>query len=151
MPTLPSATNPIQPTSPLARLYLCACADTSTPGMEQRIRAVIALMEGQLHRDLTLEEMARHVNLSPSYLRHLFKEETGTSPARFLKALRLEKAKALIEGTFLSLKQIMDKVGIKDRRHFAKDFKKAYGLAPAIYRKRYREAELTNGAADDDA
>lgn len=106
-------------------------------------------MEGHLHRDLTLEEMARHVNLSPSHLRHLFKEETGTSPARFLKTLRLERAKGLIEGTFLNMKQIMDRVGIKDRRHFAKDFKKAYGLAPAEYRKRCRETELTDGAAND--
>lgn len=102
-------------------------------------------MEGQLHRDLTLEELARHVNLSPSRLRHLFKEETGTSPSRFLKTLRLEKAKALIEGTFQSLKQIMDKVGIKDRRHFAEDFKKAYGLAPARYREQHRKAEFTDG------
>lgn len=102
-------------------------------------------MEGQLHRDLTLEELARHVNLSPSRLRHLFKEETGTSPARFLKTLRLEKAKALIEGTFLSLKQIMVKVGIRDRRHFAEDFKKAYGSAPAGYREQHRKAELIDG------
>lgn len=102
-------------------------------------------MEGQLHRDLTLEELARHVNLSPSRFRHLFKEETGTSPARFLKTLRLEKAKALIEDTFLSLKQIMGKIGVMDRKHFAEDFKKAYGLAPAEYRKQHRKTELTDG------
>ena len=119
--------------------------------MEQRIRAVIALLEEQLHRDLTLEEMARHVNLSPSRLRHLFKEETGMSPARFLKTLRLKRAKGLIEGTFLNLKQIMDRVGIKDRRHFAKDFKKAYGLGPAEYRARCRAADMSTEGAGGDA
>lgn len=108
-------------------------------------------MEEQLHRDLTLEEMARHVNLSPSHLRHLFKEETGTSPARFLKTLRLERAKGLIEGTFLNMKQIMDRVGIKDRRHFAKDFKKTYGLGPVEYRARCRETDISTEGAGGDA
>lgn len=102
--------------------------------MDQRIRIIIHLMEKNLHRELSLEEMAQSVNLSSSRLRHLFKTEVGISPAQYLKTLRMQKAKDLIETTFLNMKQIMNRIGVGDKRHFAKDFKKIYGLTPAQYR-----------------
>jgi transcriptional regulator GlxA family with amidase domain len=106
--------------------------------MEQRILAVVAFMERHLHRDLTLEEMAQHVNLSPSRLRHLFKVETSTSPVQYLKLLRMRKARELAETTFLSIKEIRNRVGIRDKHHFAEEFKKAYGVTPTRYREERR-------------
>lgn len=102
--------------------------------MDQRVQIVCTLMNEQLHRDLSLEEMARSVNLSSSYFRHLFKAETGISPAHYLKSLRIQRAKELIETTFLSMKEIMSRIGVRDKRHFTEDFRKAYGLTPAQYR-----------------
>lgn len=102
--------------------------------MDQRIQIVISLMEEHLHHDLSLQMMAQSVNLSSSRFRHLFKAETGTSPAHYLKLLRMQRAKGLIETAFLSMKEIMSRIGVGDKRHFAKDFKKVYGLTPARYR-----------------
>jgi AraC family transcriptional regulator, arabinose operon regulatory protein len=99
--------------------------------MDQRIQIILMLMSDELRRAWTPTELAAVVNLSPSRLQHLFKQETGTTPARYLRALRLERAKALLETSLLSVKQIMHNVGIKDRSHFEREFKRAYGLTPA--------------------
>lgn len=108
--------------------------------MDQRIRATIALMETHLQRELSLEELAESVNLSASRLRHLFKAETGVAPAQYLKVIRLRRAQELITTTYMSMKQVMTKVGVHDTGHFAKDFKRFYGLTPCEYRERHRDA-----------
>jgi transcriptional regulator GlxA family with amidase domain len=91
-----------------------------------------------LSRPLVIEEVARAVNLSTPHLRYLFRAETGTTPAQYLKSLRMKKAKELLETTFLSVKQVMFQVGIDDKSHFARVFRRAYGLSPAEYRRKAR-------------
>jgi AraC family transcriptional regulator, arabinose operon regulatory protein len=108
--------------------------------MDQRVQMVITLMENNLSRDVSFEEIAQNMNLSASRLRHLFKSETGKATAQYFKVLRMKRAKELIETTFLSMKQIMRHVGVKDKSHFARDFKKIYGLTPAQYR--YKSAKI---------
>ena len=98
--------------------------------VDQRIRMTITLMQGRPREELTVNELARLVNLSPSRFHHLFKAETGLSPAHYLWAVRMELAKKLLETSFLGVKQIMNTVGVKDRSHFARDFKAVYGLTP---------------------
>lgn len=110
--------------------------------MDQRVQIVLDLMEENLQRELSLEELARIVNLSASRLRHLFRAETGMSPTQYLKSVRIQKAKEMLETTFMSVKQIMSLVGAGDRNHFAHNFKKAYGSSPTEYRKLNFNAKL---------
>ncbi|HXQ38124.1 MAG TPA: AraC family transcriptional regulator [Anaerolineales bacterium] len=107
--------------------------------MDSRVEQVINLLSEDLSRDLNLTALAASVNLSPSRLRHLFKDETGLTPARYLKHLRLERARELLEGSFMRLKEVMPLVGINDESHFVRDFKKAHGLPPRQYRQQTRE------------
>lgn len=109
--------------------------------MEPRIHRAIRLMTVDLRREMSLDELARSLNLSASRLRHLFKDETGLSPVQYLKAQRMERAKELLETTFLSVKEVMLQVGVKDKSHFIRGFKKVYGLSPSQYRTRYLMAK----------
>lgn len=104
--------------------------------MEHRVEEVIRLMKEDLSRRLTSDELARAVNLSPVHLRYLFRTETGRTFAQYLKSLRMEEARRLLENTFLNTKEIMHRIGMRDESHFARDFKKAHGLTPAQYRER---------------
>ena len=99
--------------------------------MDHRVREVIRFMNDNLHRRLSVHDLSGSVCLSPSHLGQLFKEQTGTSVARYLRELRLLRAKELLETTFLSVKQIAANVGIGSVSHFATDFKKAYGSKPS--------------------
>jgi transcriptional regulator GlxA family with amidase domain len=102
--------------------------------MDQRVQRVIALMEENYRRGLSLNKLAQSVNLSIWHLGHLFKTETGLPPAQYLKAVRLWRARQLLATTSLSIKEVMSKVGLRDQSHFAKDFKRKFGLTPSGYR-----------------
>lgn len=102
--------------------------------MDHRIKSVISLMKDDLRRDLPLGKMAQAVNLSISRLQHLFKLETGMTPAQYRRLLRIEKARDLLETSLLSVKEIRTSVGIYERSHFEREFKKIYGSTPAEYR-----------------
>ena len=102
--------------------------------MDRRVQAAIELMKADLRRELSPEDLARSTNLSRSRFQHLFKAETGVSPASYLRLLRLERARLLLETSFLTIKQIMLLVGVTDKSHFERRFKKAYGVTPTEYR-----------------
>lgn len=104
--------------------------------MDHRISAVIALMENHLHQTPSLREMARSVQLSPSRLRHIFKAETALTPAQYLKSLRMREAKKIMGTASFSVKEVMIRVGLSDKSHFERDFKKVFGLTPAQYKAR---------------
>jgi len=59
------------------------------------------------------------------------------APLQYLRAMKMEQAKRLLESTFLSVKQIMTAVGVRDASHFVKDFRMRYGSPPARFRRRF--------------
>lgn len=102
--------------------------------MDQRIVAVISVMRSRIGQNLTLQELASSVYISPGHLSHLFKDEVGMPPAHYLKSLKMNEAKRLLQCPSTSVKQVVLKLGIKDKSHFERDFKKTFGLTPAQYR-----------------
>lgn len=102
--------------------------------MAERVKRLIELMQDDPSRNFTLGEMAASVNLTPPYLCYLFKSITGTPPAKYLKALRMQHAATLLTTTFLSVKEIVRCVGCTDDSHFVRDFKRLYGMTPSAYR-----------------
>jgi len=106
------------------------------PTMDPRITYVASFIRNNYHRRLTLTEMADTVNLSRWRLCHLFKESMGTSPERYLTKVRLEKARQLLETEFLTVKEVMNRVGMSDASYFARSFKSAYGVTPGKIQRR---------------
>ena len=102
--------------------------------MDPRVQQAIDLLSEDLSRPFDACALAASVNLSPSRFRHLFKSEIGLTPAQYLKRLRIEGARKLLEGSFLRLKEVMPRVGVSDESHFIRDFKKTHGLPPIKYR-----------------
>ena len=102
--------------------------------MDRRIEFVISLLENDTSRAWDTHTLATLVNLSTSRFRHLFKQETGTSPRQYLRELRLRKAEVLLATTFLSIKEIAEAVGLAPLNHFMRRFKKRHGVTPGAYR-----------------
>jgi transcriptional regulator GlxA family with amidase domain len=102
--------------------------------MAERVKRVIERMQGDPSRNFSLGEMAESVNLSPPYFCYLFKTITGVPPAKYLKTLRMQEAATLLTTTFLSVKEIVSRVGCSDESHFVRDFKRIYGVTPTEYR-----------------
>lgn len=105
--------------------------------MEYRVFRLKEQILVNLKSDWTVDKMAEETNVSKEHFHKLFKKETGKSPIYFIRCLRLEKAKELLETTNLRVKEIICEVGIRDQTHFVRDFKKAYGFKPNEYRQKY--------------
>src|SRR6185369_14803002 len=105
-------------------------------------------MREDVRGELSLSEFAQSVNLSVCRLCHIFKSDVGMPPMRYLRLLRMERAKDLLESSFLSVKEIGYRVGLNDESHFVRDFKASYGLSPVCYRTQFRantRADSGNG------
>jgi len=103
--------------------------------MDRRIELVISKMETETASPWDAASLAALVNLSPSRFRHLFKQETGTGPAQYLKNFRLRKAEVMLRSTFLTVKQVLKQVGLGSNTHFVSDFRKLHGMTPTAYRR----------------
>lgn len=98
---------------------------------------VADFMDANLHRKLSLDELARSVGISASHLWRLFKIEAGMPPGQYLQKLRMQKASRLLTTTPMSVKRISIEVGYSDKSLFGRHFRKAHGLTPSEYRARY--------------
>jgi transcriptional regulator GlxA family with amidase domain len=106
--------------------------------LDKRVEKIIEMMREDVRGELSLGEFAQSVNLSVWRLCHIFKSDVGMPPIRYLRLLRMERAKDLLESSFLSVKEIAYQVGVNDESHFVRDFKSTYGFSPALYRSRYK-------------
>ncbi|AET67192.1 response regulator containing CheY-like receiver domain and AraC-type DNA-binding domain [Desulfosporosinus orientis DSM 765] len=87
-------------------------------------------------QQLTLEEVARQVHLSPAYFSCLFSKEQKQTFSNFLITTRLEKAKELLQqNPFVSISEISQQIGYKDANYFSRVFKEMTGIPPGLYRK----------------
>lgn len=113
--------------------------------MDKRVEKIIEMMRDDVRGELSLAEFAQSVNLSIWRLCHIFKSDVGMPPIKYLRLLRMERAKGLLESSFLSVKEIAFQVGLNDESHFVRDFKSTYGYSPAIYRSRFKHNGNGNG------
>jgi len=113
--------------------------------VDKRVEKIIQMMRDDVRGELSLAEFAQSVNLSVWRLCHIFKSDVGMPPIRYLRLLRMERAKGLLESSFLSVKEIAYQVGLNDESHFVRDFKSTYGYTPAIYRTHFKNNGSGNG------
>lgn len=109
--------------------------------MDKRIAFLIEQMSSNLQKKWGVEEMAQIVNLSSPHLLNLFKIHTGNSPIHYLRELRLETAREMLENSFERIKKNRRQVGTPNAVHFSRGFKAKYGVTPSEYRKRVSEVD----------
>ena len=110
-----------------------ACGCTRLP--PHRLRKAIEFIDSNLHTDLSLEDIAQTVAMSPYHFAHLFKQTTGDSPHQYVMLLRLEHAKSLLRCTELPITEVAHRVGYASISHFASVFHRSTGLTPRQYRR----------------
>jgi transcriptional regulator GlxA family with amidase domain len=94
------------------------------------------MMRQSLATRLSIKTVSASVNLSPRRLGQLFKQETGMSPSRYLKTLRMARAEFLLRTSFLTIKEVTFQSGMTDVSHFVRDFKKRHRMTPTEFRRR---------------
>ncbi|HHW66620.1 MAG TPA: response regulator [Epulopiscium sp.] len=90
--------------------------------------------------NISLNEVAAYVNISPSHFSTVFSRETGKSFIRYLTDLRMNKAKELLKCSDLRCSEISMAVGYKDPHYFSYLFKKEQNCTPKQYRNMKKDA-----------
>ena len=85
--------------------------------------------------NISLEEMAKLVDLNPVYLSVLFKRSTGENFNDYLTNIRITKAKSMLKDTNETIAAIAEGVGYANAKYFSQLFSKVVGINPTVYRK----------------
>ena len=103
---------------------------------KEYIAQAIAFIEMSYHLPLREEDIANAVHISSKYLYKLFHKELGQSPTQYLNSFRIQRAKKLLVGENLSIKEVAMAVGIPDPDYFCRVFQKySKGMSPTQYKK----------------
>lgn len=90
-----------------------------------------------LGEQITVEDLARVVNLSPIYCGSLFAKKEGVTIHEYINIMRINKAKDLLVGDPISVSETACAVGFSDLFYFCKVFKRLTGMTPTEYRRSY--------------
>ena len=100
----------------------------------RQLEQVYDYIECNLHRPLTVTELAAVAGVSPTHFTRLFRRQTGEPPYRYVRKRRLDWAERLIVGTQLSLAAIAAAVGFSDQSHLNRVMRAERGLTPGQVR-----------------
>jgi AraC family transcriptional regulator len=103
--------------------------------MQPAVEHAIEAMWDRYEEPLTLSEMAAAASLSRFHFSRVFRSLTGTSPCRFLAAVRLSKAKDTLLQTSRNVTEIAYEVGYNSLGTFTSRFTRSVGVSPARYRQ----------------
>lgn len=93
-----------------------------------------------LSRPLSVADLARHASLAERTLVRRFHESTGTTPMKWLRAQRIDRARELLESTTLPVEQVGDACGLGSPANFRHHFTELVGVPPSEYRRTFRDA-----------
>jgi len=103
-------------------------------------RAFVALAQSYIdahysEQDLSLEQVAAAVEISPGYLSRLLKQETGFSFVDYLTRVRINKAVQIMSDPAVKVYEVAEAVGYQSQHYFSRAFKRVFGRPPVEYRK----------------
>lgn len=99
------------------------------------VTQTIQFMEQHYQQQISLQEVADELGVTPQHLSKLFKKETGKNYIDWLTHLRIEKAKEYLIAGKVNIREVGYLVGIQDPNYFSRLFKKNVGVSPSEYLK----------------
>lgn len=99
----------------------------------QKIQEIVAKRYAS---ELVVPDIANELRLTPNYVSHLFKAETGESFKHYLTQVRIEQAQSLLKNTTHNISEVAALVGYDNERYFSRVFKGVVGVTPSEYRRR---------------
>ena len=105
--------------------------------ISKSITMCIEYIYNHIHDRITIEDLAEHTDLSPSYLSRLFKKELGIAVSAYIREKKLAKAQHLLQYSDFTLVEIANYLSFSSQSHFIQTFEKLVGMTPKKYRDHY--------------
>lgn len=112
---------------------------TTTIAERTTLDGVLAWIEQNVHRELTLTDIARHAAMSIRTLNRRFQAETGQTPMQWVTGVRVRHAQERLENTSEGVEKIGRQVGFTSSANFREQFRRLTGVAPQTYRSTFRD------------
>lgn len=96
-----------------------------------------AIVREEYRNDISLDELAKRVNMAPAYVSFLFKKETGCNLIKYITDYRMEKARKFLEDSQMKIVQVGKACGYENQPYFNRLFKNYYGMTPKQYRENH--------------
>ncbi|MGI6042360.1 MAG: AraC family transcriptional regulator [Candidatus Alectryocaccobium sp.] len=112
---------------------------------DELIRLITEFLDENYTEELNLEDLGERFGLSHYYLAHIFKDETGISPMKYVMHRKIGEAQSLLKNTDMSISRIGDRLGFSSSCHLSSVFKKYFGISPKMYRQHYKEKSKKAG------
>ena len=125
--------------SQLWKLISCVLERTADAPKTDYVATGILIMETEYMHDISIEEVARRLNIARHYFSFIFKKQMGITPIQYLNNFRLEKAAEFMTKYNQTPTAAATAVGYTDMSHFSKSFKQKYGKSPRNYVKEIRK------------
>ncbi len=106
-----------------------------SPEVPERLRRAVGYIEQNLPNPLYLDDIARQACLSKFHFCRMFKKHIGITPIQFMLNRRIDRAKLLLRRPEFTISSVAIRTGFCDLSEFNKQFKKATGITPSVYRK----------------
>jgi AraC-like DNA-binding protein len=102
------------------------------------LRSIEEYIDVHLERDLSVEELASYLEISPSYFARSFRSSVGLAPHAYVMHRRVSRAQELLANTELPLIDIALATGFADQSHFSRRFREMTGVPPRAFRLQHR-------------
>lgn len=107
------------------------CEAATTEAGDDVVEDLKRFLEANYHCELSLNELAAtKYYMNPNYLSRLFKNRTGKGFSHYLRDVRMQHARTLLEEGTLSINEVSSLVGYTSPSHFIQSFKKVFGETP---------------------
>lgn len=107
----------------------------SNPRMRKELGMILNHIHENLHRDLTVKQLAQFCHLNCDYFSRSFQQNFGMRPNKYIQSKRIERARLLLLSTDNSLKLIAEQVGMGNLSYFSRTFKAHMGISPGGFRE----------------
>ena len=111
-------------------------AGMGPPQEVARILEVMQFIRANCTRKLSVSSLAKRVAMSASHFAHQFSRIAHVSPMKYVREVRLERARALLGEKGARPTDVAMQVGFESAAHFTREFKRRFGVPPSRYRER---------------
>ena len=111
-----------------------ALLDTLQSTLSPRIRQIVTYIDRHFCEDLSLENVAEHFGMHKVYLAKVFKDEKNMSVNEYIRTVRMERAKQMLENDTIKISAVVEALGFNNPQTFYNLFKKHTGMSPSEYK-----------------
>lgn len=103
---------------------------------EEYIQKAEIFIKTNVHKKISVSDVAKYIGIDRSYLTRLFNEYKKTSPQNYIISLKMNTAALYLKNTNVSVTETAQSVGYYDTHIFNRTFKKQFGVPPTTWRQK---------------